>query len=116
MVAAASAALRVAVRPGEKPFLALLLLSLPLSAQPAAPADPIVPGKDYHSFAEPDAFRVKHLDLDLSASFQDKRLSGVADLTVTRVSPDASKLVLDTRDLVIRQVWWLRGPADLVPL
>jgi leukotriene-A4 hydrolase len=99
-----------------KSSFAALLLSLPLCAWPAAPADPIIPGKDYHSFAEPTAFRVKHLDLDLSASFEDKRLSGVADLTVTRVSADADKLVLDTRDLVIRQVWWLRGPQDLVPL
>jgi aminopeptidase N len=99
-----------------KSSIAALFLSLPLSAWAAAQVDPIIPGKDYHSFAEPAAFRVKHLDLDLSASFEDKRLSGVADLTVTRVSPDADKLVLDTRDLVIRQVWWLRGPHDLVPL
>ena len=99
-----------------KTLLALLLVSTSLAAHAAAPADPIVPGKDYHSYADTNAFRVKHLDLDLSASFDDQRLSGVADLTVTRVSPDAQDLVLDTRDLVIRQAWWLRGPADLVPL
>jgi leukotriene-A4 hydrolase len=82
----------------------------------SAPADPIVSGRDYHSYAEPSAFRVKHLDLVLQTSFEDKRLSGVADLTITRVSPDARKLVLDTRDLTIRQIWWLRGSSDLVPL
>jgi aminopeptidase N len=94
----------------------ILALALLAGASIPAIADPIVPGKDYHSYAEPSAFRVKHLDLDLSASFEEQRLSGVADLTVSRVSPDASKLVLDTRDLVIRRVWWLRGPQDLVPL
>jgi leukotriene-A4 hydrolase len=100
-----------------KTFVALLMLASPLATYSAAPpAEPIVPGKDYHSYADTSAFRVKHLDLDLSASFEDQRLSGVADLTLARVAADASKLVLDTRDLVIRQAWWMRGPADLVPL
>src|SRR5687768_8264178 len=99
-----------------KILIAAMLAGITATAPAATPTDPIVPGKDYHSYAEPAAFRVKHLDLDLSASFEDQRLSGVADLTVTRVAPDASKLVLDTRDLVIRQVWWLRGAGDLVAL
>ena len=59
---------------------------------------------------------MKHLDLDLQTSFEDKRLSGVADLTIARARADASKLVLDTRDLTIRQIWWMRGATDLVPL
>ncbi|MEO8061736.1 MAG: M1 family metallopeptidase [Pseudomonadota bacterium] len=82
----------------------------------AAPADTIVVGRDYHSYADPTAFRVKHLDLDLQTSFADKRLSGVADLTVARVSVDARKLTLDTRDLTIRQIWWLKSANELVPL
>lgn len=98
-----------------KILLAALIASAPLAAA-AAPAEPIVPGKDYHSYADPSAFRVKHLDLDLTVSFEDQRLSGVADLTIDRISPEASKLVLDTRDLVIRQVWWLKSASDLVPL
>jgi leukotriene-A4 hydrolase len=104
-----------------KIFVTALLASAALmgitpAAHAAAPTDPIVSGRDYHSYAEPSAFRVRHLDLDLQTSFDDKRLSGVADLTIARVSPSASKLVLDTRDLTIRQIWWLRGAADLVPL
>ena len=75
-----------------KTFLAALLISATFIASAASPADPIIPGKDYHSYADPAAFRVKHLELDLTASFEDQRLSGVADLTVTRVLPDADKL------------------------
>jgi leukotriene-A4 hydrolase len=97
-------------------LLAALLMSVSIAVHAAAPADPLVSGRDYHSFAEPSAFRVKHLDLDLQASFEEKRLSGVADLTVARVDPNASKLVLDTRDLTIRRIWWMRGATDLVPL
>src|SRR3954469_14406645 len=99
-----------------KTFFAALLASFPLTAAAAIPAEPIVPGKDYHSFADPAAFRVTHLDVDLSVSFADKRLSGVADLTIAREAADAHTLTLDTRDLVIRQVWWIRGPSDLVAL
>jgi aminopeptidase N len=98
-----------------KTFLVALLMSATI-AHAVLPSEPIVSGRDYHSFAEPAAFRVTHLDLDLQTSFEERRLSGVADLTVSRRSPEATKLVLDTRDLTIRKVWWLRGPTDLVPL
>ena len=99
-----------------KTLVAALLASVSLAAQAAAPSDPIVSGRDYHSFAEPSLFRVKHVDLDLQTSFEEKRLSGVADLTVARLAKDAGKLVLDTRDLTIRRIWWLRSATDLVPL
>jgi aminopeptidase N len=99
-----------------KTLVAALLASASFAAHAAAPPDPIVSGRDYHSFAEPAVFRVKHLDLDLQTSFEEKRLSGVADLTVARLVAEATKLVLDTRDLTIRRIWWLRGPTDLVPL
>ena len=96
-----------------KTFVAALLLSASFTAHSA---DSIVSGRDYHSYAEPSAFRVKHLDLDLQASFEEKRLSGVADLTIARIDPLARKLVLDTRDLTIRRIWWMRSATDLVPL
>jgi aminopeptidase N len=93
------------------------LMALALSASAlAAPPAPLEPGRDYHSYADVSAFRVKHLDLDVEASFTDRRLSGVADLTVTRVAADATRLTLDTRDLVIRQVWWLKDARRLAPL
>ena len=91
-------------------------LALGASVVSAAPSTPIVPGRDYHSYADPAAFRVKHLDLDVEASFADRRLSGVADLTVSRVAAGATRLTLDTRDLGIRQVWWRKDAATLVAL
>jgi len=99
-----------------KNLLVALALGASAAAHAANTADPLIPGRDYHSFADPAAFRVRHLDLDLQASFEQKRLSGVVDLTITRVAADASRLVLDTRDLVIRRVWWLRSGNELVPL
>jgi leukotriene-A4 hydrolase len=99
-----------------KYILAALALSANLAAHGVAPTDAIVVGRDYHSYADPTAFRVKHLDLDLQTSFEEKRLSGVADLTITRIAADARKLTLDTRDLTIRQIWWLKSSNELVPL
>ncbi len=91
------------------------MLSLSAAASAAAKDSP-VPGRDYHSYADTAAFRIKHLELDLQAMFAERRLSGVVDLTVTRVAAEASTLTLDTRDLVIRQAWWLKSATDLVPL
>jgi leukotriene-A4 hydrolase len=99
-----------------KTFIATLLASASLCAHAAPPVEPIVPGKDYHSYADPSAFVVKHLDLDLDTSFDQKRLSGVADLTIKRIAAAATKLTLDTRDLTIRQVWWVKAPGELAPL
>ncbi len=98
-----------------KTLVVALCMSASVAANAAAP-DPIVSGRDYHSYAEPTAFRVKHLDLDLQTSFEEKRLSGVADLTIARIDAHAATLKLDTRDLTIRRIWWMRGATDLVPL
>ena len=58
---------------------------------------------DIHSFARPSEARVTHVALDLKADFSAKRLSGTARLTLDR-RPDATAVVLDTRDLTIEQV------------
>lgn len=61
-------------------------------------------GKDYHSFANPDEVTVKHIDLDLTADFDNKQLKGSATLTVERQQDGADTLVLDTRELDIDSV------------
>ena len=58
---------------------------------------------DIHSFSRPDEARVKRLELELTVDFAAQRLSGSARLQVA-VAPGATRLVLDTRDLVIAAV------------
>ncbi len=89
--------------------------SVSLAATPATAPDLASLGRDYHTLANTDAFRLTHLDLELQVFFDAKRLSGVADLRFKRLAP-ADAVILDTRDLTIRAVWWMRGPRDLVPL
>ena len=61
-------------------------------------------GVDYHSYSNPDEVSITHLDLDLTADFSEKRLSGSASLSIERKTPEASKLILDTRELTINSV------------
>ncbi len=65
---------------------------------------PLQPGLDYHSFANVEQFRITHLELNLRVDFPNKVLFGAVLLEVKRLDPRASELVLDTRDLDIRDV------------
>jgi len=80
------------------------------------PSEPMKPGVDYHSFANPDEFRVRSVALDLVVSFPKKELSGYADLTVARVKPGARTLVLDTRDLAIGSISLRSAKGQSTPL
>ena len=77
-----------------------LLAILTMSVLPAT----AIGATDPHSYAEPDKFLVRHVDLDLRADFEAHRLEGTADLTVEQVDPDADTLSLDTRALEIKSV------------
>jgi leukotriene-A4 hydrolase len=72
------------------------------------------PAHDYHSNANTHEFRVTHADLALDVDFDARRLSGTVDLTVERLAPESTHLILDTRDLVIREVWIVAG-TDMQP-
>ncbi len=74
-------------------------------------SDAIRPGVDYHSFANVADFRVRHVALDLTVDFRERRLAGSVDLTVERRTQQAHQLVLDTRDLDIRSVEIVKGDA-----
>ena len=67
--------------------------------------------RDRHSYANADAVRVTHVELDLDVSFTDRTLRGSAMLSFERVEADAGALVVDTRDLWIDGVeaWSPRG-------
>ena len=85
---------------------------------PAGAAEPImtVPAlapslpEDVHSFANPAEARVTHVDLRLHVDFEARSLQGAATLDFRRI-PDAGTLVLDTRDLDIRNVTTPEGTA-----
>ena len=62
------------------------------------------PARDYFSFANTGQFVTDHLVLDLVVDFESRRLSGKARLDLRRLDPDATEVILDTRDLSITSV------------
>jgi len=59
--------------------------------------------RDFHSFANPEHVRVRHVDLDLQVDFDKRIIKGEATLRIERTSADRRQdLVLDTRGLTIR--------------
>lgn len=64
----------------------------------------IVDITDKFTYANYEDVRLTHIDLNLDVDFDDKVLDGVATLDFERVDPEASVLVLDTKDLTINSV------------
>ena len=60
--------------------------------------------QDVHSYANSEAVRVRHVDLDWQVLFDQKILKGTAVLTVERISKSELPLILDTRELKIEKV------------
>ena len=81
---------------------AAILLMADCSQHVASPARAVP--RDAATSANVDAFVATHLVLDLTADFDAKTLSGTAELLFNRRDPKATEVVLDTRDLLIRQV------------
>jgi aminopeptidase N len=73
------------------------------------------PTGDDHSFANIAQLQVRHVELALDVDFPARRLSGVVDLEVERLDPAADRLVLDTRDLVVREAWLVAPSGALTP-
>ena len=72
-----------------------------------SPPDELAPDpdrRDRHSYANADAVRVTHVELDLDVSFAERTLRGSAMLSFDRLDGDAATLVVDTRDLAIEGV------------
>jgi len=84
--------------------LMLACLSRVAAAAAATDLAPLQPGLDYHSFANVEQFRVTHLELDLRVDFTNKVLFGAVALEIKRLDPRATDLVLDTRELDVRDV------------
>jgi aminopeptidase N len=97
-------------------LLALLLCgaaAAPVLAQavPPVPAILMTPeAHDIHSYAQPLVARVTHVDLDLTADFAGRKMTGTAALDIA-AAPDAKEVVLDSKGLVIHGVTDAKGAA-----
>jgi leukotriene-A4 hydrolase len=70
---------------------------------PQKTVPPATVERDVHSFARPEEARVTHVGLDLRVDFAAKRLSGRANLKLQR-APDSTRIILDTRGLLVHGV------------
>ncbi|WP_330969789.1 M1 family metallopeptidase [Lysobacter sp. A3-1-A15] len=71
---------------------------------------------DQHSYAEPGKVRIEDLALELAVDFDNRQLGGSATYTLDWVDPQATQLVLDTRDLTIEKVVGEREDGKWVDL
>src|SRR5690606_17424817 len=69
-----------------------------------APAPSTFAEHDPLSYAEPEKARIEHLALELELSFEKKELAGSATYRLDWRDPNATELVLDSRDLAIERV------------
>jgi len=82
-------------------FAAFVILLVTACSKDEAEVDNYDPARDYATFANTDAFVTEHLALDLDVDFDTEELRGFAMLTMRRLDPTATEVVLDTRDLTI---------------
>ena len=75
---------------------------------------------DNYTYANYQQVTIKHLNLDLAIDFQQKTLTGFADLNLNWLDSTETTVLLDTRDLVIKQVYakaadgsWQPAPYSL---
>ena len=67
---------------------------------------------DPHSFSNPDQIRIKHVELELNVSFDNRTLHGTVVLILERIDSQCPELVLDSLDLNIVRVESSRDGAD----
>ncbi len=104
-------------------FLLVLCIGLsgcqdsgPPPALTAPPEFQVETGTDPHSFAEYEKVRITHLRLDLDADLAARTLTGHAVLELERPEPGFQRLVLDTRDLDIRDINAIQPDGQYLPV
>src|SRR5277367_4681478 len=69
------------------------------------PADPPPAAVfDYDSYANVDQFRITNLQIDLKVDLDNKTMDGQVALNIRRLDPKATRLILDTKGLMIIEV------------
>src|SRR6478735_8075884 len=68
--------------------------------------------KDTHSYANPEAVAVKHLDLNIEVSFEQKTIKGTATYDLDKKT-QTNTLILDARDLKILKVTDAQNQKEL---
>lgn len=65
------------------------------------------PAHDYFSFANTDQFVTRHISLDLDVDFANSTLRGSVVLYMNAVGKTADRIILDTRDIAVDNVWFI---------
>lgn len=87
--------------PRQFMLVVFTVLAIAACSKETPEVDTYDPARDYFTFANTNAFVTEHLALDLDVDFEAEQLRGFAILTMRRLDPEASEIVLDTRDLTI---------------
>jgi leukotriene-A4 hydrolase len=67
---------------------------------------------DNYTYANYEDVVVSHLHLDLAINFNQKALTGFADLQLNWLGSDSKRIVLDTRDLLIERIYAKRADGS----
>ena len=66
--------------------------------------EPIIVGKDYHSFANTDEVVITHVDLNFAVNFNTEIINATNTIRFKRKKQETKNIILDTRDLTILKV------------
>ena len=88
----------------------------PPAAQPEAAMSTDAVARDEFSYAQPDQVRTTDLGLELAIDFDKKQIAGTATYALEWLDPDATQLLLDTRDLTIDKVEGAGKDGQWAPL